>query len=106
MKFKVGDIVRFITDGQTIPEYEYFDADDYAPNDLGVIHGSTLLGSEYENNGAEVVGEHDGYYLVRYISNNGKPVQLYFLSNVLELSKSLSWKERIDRIDAPSSVTE
>jgi len=81
-KFKKGDKVKFIKGGESIPTYA--SDHDGIPRNM-IKHGSTRLGEDYEKNFAKVVDIHNEYYILSWISKDGKEMRLGFAEEELEL---------------------
>jgi hypothetical protein len=80
---KIGDRVKFKGDGINIPEY-FTDNDHKIPSRL-IIHGSTMLGTDYNKNYATIVNKYNEFLIVRWTSDEDKIMQLGFKEESLEL---------------------
>ena len=73
----IGDNVKFKYSSDEIPEY--FTDEDDIPDEL-IIHGNVKLHKDYD---AKIVAIHYNYYIVKYLGDNSRYVQLGFLEKDL-----------------------
>jgi len=83
LSFKIGAKVKF----KEITPYEiptYFTEDSDIPEEK-IIHGTINLGNAYYTNFAQIVDQHNDFWIVSWISEVGKEMRLGFLEESLEL---------------------
>ena len=95
MKFKQGNIVKFKKDDTLAPSHKMF----IRPKDIR--HGNYKFHSDYKKEFATVtrVDEKNNYYMVRFKDKHEKYVVLPYAEKHLELVKTITWKEKMERSD-------
>jgi len=88
MRLNIGDKVKFVDTTE-----EHISVPHYSTDGPDIIHGQTTVGEKYWEEWAEIVALYEDRYVVRYIGENDRYVQLEFKGEYLIPIEISNWKD-------------